>query len=74
MVKVRPVCVPDVALDGRAWSPDRHRGDRVHRRLRVLRIASGIAAVVSAAFGVFQLVIGGALWWLGAVNVVCGLV
>ncbi|MDZ4265783.1 MAG: adenylate/guanylate cyclase domain-containing protein [Mycobacterium sp.] len=71
---MRPVCVPDVALDGRVWSPDRHRRDRVDRRLRVLKIASWIAAVVSAAFGVFQLAMGGALWWLGAVNVVCGLV
>lgn len=74
VVKVRPVCVPDVALDGRVWSPDSHRSDRVDRRLRVLKIAGWIAAVVSAAFGVFQLAMGGALWWLGAVNVVCGVV
>lgn len=74
VVKVRPVCVPDVALDGRVWSPDTHRSDRVDRRLRVLKIAGWIAAVVSAAFGVFQLAMGGALWWLGVVNVVCGVV
>ncbi|MDZ4266797.1 MAG: adenylate/guanylate cyclase domain-containing protein, partial [Mycobacterium sp.] len=74
MVKVRPVCVPDVALDGRAWSPSHHRDDRVGRRLKVLTIAGWIAAAVSIAFGLFQLVLGGALWWLGAVNVACGLV
>ncbi|MDG4668803.1 adenylate/guanylate cyclase domain-containing protein [Mycobacterium sp. 236(2023)] len=51
-----------------------HRDDRVGRRLRVLMIASWIAAAVSAAFGVFQLTLGGDLWWLGAVNVMCGLV
>ncbi len=37
-------------------------------------IASWIAAAVSVAFGVFQLTLGGSLWWLGAVNAVCGLV
>ena len=72
MVKVRPVCVPEVALDGGMWSPSRHRDDRVGRRLKVLTIAGWIAAAVSIGFGVFQLVMGGALWWLGAVNLVCG--
>ncbi len=37
-------------------------------------IASWIAAAVSAAFGIFQLTLGGELWWLGAVNLMCGLV
>ncbi|MDA2890822.1 adenylate/guanylate cyclase domain-containing protein [Mycolicibacterium sp. BiH015] len=63
-----------MTASGQTWSPDRHRDDRVGRRLRVLMIASWIAAVVSAAFGVFQLTLGGELWWLGAVNVMCGLV
>ena len=74
VVKVRPVCVPDVALESRAWSPSMHRSDRVGRRLRVLMIASWIAAAVSAAFGIFQLVMGGQLWWLGAANVMCAVV
>jgi len=39
----------------------------------VLTIASWIAAAVSASFGIFQLVLGGALWWLGAVNLACSL-
>lgn len=37
-------------------------------------IASWIASGVSLAFGVFQLTLGGSLWWLGAVNIVCGVV
>ncbi len=41
--------------------------------MRVLAIASWIAAAVSASFGVFQLVLGGPLWWLGIVNLICSL-
>jgi adenylate cyclase len=74
VLNVRPACVPEVTADGQTWSPDRHRDDRVGRRLRVLMIASWIAAAVSAAFGAFQLTLGGQLWWLGAVNIMCGLV
>lgn len=74
MVNVRPVCIPEVTLGGGIWSPSRHHSERVGRRLRVLMIASWIAATVSGAFGVFQLVMGGELWWLGAVNMVCGAV
>jgi adenylate cyclase len=74
VLTVRPVCVPEVTLGSRVWSPERHRSDRVDRRLRVLTIAGFIAAVVSAAFGVFQLALGGPLWWLGAVNLACGAV
>ncbi|WP_370501403.1 adenylate/guanylate cyclase domain-containing protein [Mycolicibacterium sp. jd] len=71
---MRPVCVPEVTLGRRAWSPSRHRHERVARRQRVLMIASWIAAVASAGFGVFQLTFGGPLWWLGAVNIGCGAV
>jgi adenylate cyclase len=74
VLKVRPVCVPEVALGSRVWSPDRHRRDRIDRRLRVLKIAGWIAAAVTLTFGVFQLTLGGALWWLGAVNLVSGAV
>lgn len=71
MLNVRPVCVPEVTLGRQAWSPTRHRDERVSRRLRVLMISSWISAVVSAAFGVLQLTLGGSLWWLGVVNVLC---
>ncbi|AFM17332.1 family 3 adenylate cyclase [Mycolicibacterium chubuense NBB4] len=74
MLSVRPVCVPEVALGGRAWSPSRHRGERVGRRLRVLTIAGWIAAVVSAGFGILQLTLGGGLSWLGIVNLGCAAV
>ncbi|GJF14136.1 adenylate cyclase [Mycolicibacterium cyprinidarum] len=74
MAKLRPICVPDVALGSRVWTPVRHRDDRVDRRLRVLTIAGWIAAAVSSSFGAFQLVMGGTLWWLGAVNVACAVV
>ncbi|WP_156448582.1 adenylate/guanylate cyclase domain-containing protein [Mycobacterium sp. NAZ190054] len=71
---MRPVCVPEVTLGRHSWSPSRHRDERVARRLRVLMIASWIAAAVSVGFGIFQLTLGGSLWWLGAVNICCGAV
>ena len=74
MLSVRPVCVPEVALTGRAWSPSRHHSDRVARRVRVLKLASWIAAAVTASFGALQLTLGGALWWLGVANVACAVV
>jgi adenylate cyclase len=74
VLNVRPVCVPEVTLGRHAWSPTRHRDDRVGRRLRVLMIASWIASAVSVVFGTLQLTLGGALWWLGAVNLACGAV
>ncbi|MBX7435363.1 adenylate/guanylate cyclase domain-containing protein [Mycobacterium sp. Y57] len=74
MLNVRPVCVPDAALQTRVSSPSRHRAESGARRMRVLKIASGIAAVVSGGFGIFQLALGGALWWLGVINLACALV
>lgn len=74
MLKERPVCIPQLALTGRQLSPSRQRSDRVSRRLHVLTIAGWIAAAVSASFGAFQLALGGALWWLGVVNLACGVV
>lgn len=73
MLNVRPVCVPEVALQGRATSLNRHRAEAVSRRIRVLTIAGWIAAAVTVAFGTFQLTIGGSLWWLGVINILCGL-
>ena len=74
MLSVRPVCVPEVALQTRLSSPSRHRAESGSRRIRVLKIASGIAALVSGGFGVFQLSLGGAMWWLGVVNLACAAV
>ncbi|MBI5337716.1 MAG: adenylate/guanylate cyclase domain-containing protein [Mycolicibacterium rufum] len=65
--------MPEVALQGRATSLNRHRAEAVSRRIRVLTIAGWIAAAVSVTFGTFQLTIGGSLWWLGVINILCGL-
>lgn len=73
MLNVRPVCVPEVALQGRVSSLNRHRAEAVSRRIRVLTIAGWIAAAVSVSFGAFQLTLGGSLWWLGVINILCGL-
>lgn len=73
MRNVRSVCVPEVALEGRATSLSRHRAEAVSRRIRVLTIAGWIAAAVSLIFGSFQVVVGGGFAWLGVVNILCGL-
>ncbi|KGI70868.1 adenylate/guanylate cyclase domain-containing protein [Mycobacterium rufum] len=65
--------MPEVALQGRVSSLNRHRAEAVSRRIRVLTIAGWIAAAVSVSFGAFQLLVGGSLWWLGVINVLCGL-
>jgi adenylate cyclase len=73
VLSVRPVCVPEVALQGRATSLNRHRAEAVSRRVRVLTIAGWIAAAVSLLFGSLQVAVGGGLWWPGVINMVCGL-
>ncbi|MEW5813178.1 MAG: adenylate/guanylate cyclase domain-containing protein [Actinomycetota bacterium] len=70
---MRSVCVPEVALQGRATSLSRHRAEAVSRRVRVLTIAGWIAAAVSLSFGAFQLLLDDSLWWLGVINMACGL-
>ncbi len=70
MTKVRHLCVPDVALRSRVWSPIRHRGDWVDRRLRVLTLASWISAAAWASIGVVYLALVGTWWWLGAIGVI----
>lgn len=59
------VCVPEVALQGRMPTRTRHYAEAVIRRLRMLTVATRIAAVVSALFGLFQLALGGPGWWIG---------
>ncbi|WP_422746499.1 adenylate/guanylate cyclase domain-containing protein [Mycobacterium sp. WMMD1722] len=68
----RTVCMPEVALQSRMPARTRHYAEAVVRRLRVLTIATWIAAVVSAAFGIFQLVLGGSAWWIGLLNLAFG--
>jgi adenylate cyclase len=64
----RSVCVPAVALENRVSARTQHYADSVARRLRVLTIATWIAALVSGGFGIFQLTLGGQLWRLGLIN------
>ncbi|MFN3008053.1 adenylate/guanylate cyclase domain-containing protein [Mycolicibacterium wolinskyi] len=60
--------MPELALDNRVPARTRHYAESVASRLRVLTIATWIAAAVSAAFGVFQLAIGGQIWQFGLLN------
>lgn len=72
---MRPVCVPEVTLESRAAAQTlHHHAGGTASRLRALIIAAGIAAVVSAGFGVFQLTLGGHMWPLGLVNIGCAAV
>jgi adenylate cyclase len=45
-----------------------HYAESVASRLRVLKIATSISAVVSGSFGIWQLTLGGEVWRLGVVN------
>jgi adenylate cyclase len=49
---------------------DQNYADRIARRRRILRFNTSMAMVVSAAFGVMQLVVAPQLWWTGVINIV----
>ncbi|MDF2824326.1 MAG: adenylate/guanylate cyclase [Mycobacterium sp.] len=49
-----------------------HYADSAARRFRVLKIATWIAATVSAVFGVWQVVSGYGMWQIGLINVITG--
>ena len=49
---------------------DQHYAERIARRHRILRFNTSMAMVVSAAFGVMQLVVAPQLWWTGVINIV----
>ena len=68
MVKVRPVCVPDVALESRVPARTRHYADRTARHLRVLTVTTRIGAAVSAFFGVQGIIVGQDVLWVAVVN------
>jgi adenylate cyclase len=48
---------------------DQHEADRIARRRRILHITTSMATVVSAFFGVMQLVAAPQAWWAGAINI-----
>jgi adenylate cyclase len=62
--------MPEVALDTPVPARTRHYAESIDSRVRVLKIAAWIGAVVSAAFGVWQLTWSGEIWWVGLLNVV----
>jgi adenylate cyclase len=68
VVKVRPVCVPEVALESRLPARTRHHAESVARHLRVLTVMTRIGAAVSAFFGIQGLIIGLDVWWIPVVN------
>jgi adenylate cyclase len=72
VVKVRPVCVPDVALESRLPARTRHDAETVARRLRVLTVTTRIGAVASGFFGIQSLIVGQDVLWIAILNLVSG--
>jgi adenylate cyclase len=62
-----PDCVAAVRAQPRGL--DQHEADRIARRRRILHITTSMATVVSAFFGVMQLVAAPHAWWAGAINI-----
>ena len=72
VVKVRRVCVPDVALESRVPARTRHDAQTVARHLRVLTVTTRIGAVVSVFFGIQGLIVGQDVVWIAMVNLASG--
>ena len=66
--RARSVCMPELALKGAMPARTQHYAESVASRFRILKIAASISAAISALFGVFQLVLGGSVWWVGLLN------
>jgi adenylate cyclase len=72
--RARSVCMPELAVKSAVPARTQHYAESVASRFRVLKIAAWIATVISVAFGIFQLVLGGSVWWVGLLNLVFGAV
>jgi adenylate cyclase len=72
VVKGRPICVPEVALESRVPARTRHHAETVARHLRVLTVTTRIGAVISIFFGIQGLIIGQDVVWLGLLNLASG--
>lgn len=72
VVKVRPVCVPEVALESRVPARTRHHAETIARHRRVLTVTTRIAAVISLFFGIQGLVVGQDVVWIAVLNVASG--
>ncbi|OBI84242.1 adenylate/guanylate cyclase domain-containing protein [Mycobacterium sp. E740] len=69
-MRLRPVCVPDAALESRMTARVRHHAQSASRHRRVLDVTAMISAAISAFFGVQGLLIGLEIWWIPIVNIV----
>jgi adenylate cyclase len=74
VVKMRPICVPEVALANRTPARNRHHDERPRRHLRVLTVTTRIAAAISVVFGIQGILVGLDVWWVPLVNLACGVV
>lgn len=48
----------------------RHYATRLPRRMRILKVCAGLAAFISACFGVFEIWADPIYWWIGTLNLV----
>lgn len=48
----------------------RHYAERVSQRLRILTVATWIAAAICGSFGILHLCLDPATWWIGVVNLI----
>jgi adenylate cyclase len=62
VVKGRPVCVPEMALESRVPARTRHDAETVARHLRVLTVTTRIGAVISIFFGIQGLIVSQDVW------------
>ncbi|VEG42032.1 family 3 adenylate cyclase [Mycolicibacterium flavescens] len=69
-MRLRPVCVPDVALENRTPARVRHQAERSVRRRRVLDVTAMISAAISAFFGFQGLLVGVEVWWIPVLSLV----
>jgi adenylate cyclase len=66
-MRVRPVCVPDVAVESRGPGRTSLLSERAARHRRVLNVTAMISAAITAFFGIQGLFIGQD-WWVTAIN------
>ena len=66
--RARSVCMPELALKNPVPARTQHYAESVASRLRVLQIATWIGVAISGLFGIFQLTLGGRVWWIGLLN------
>ncbi|WP_082686601.1 adenylate/guanylate cyclase domain-containing protein [Mycobacterium sp. IS-3022] len=69
-MRLRPVCVPEVALESRMPARVRHHAESAARHRRVLDVTAMISAAISAFFGLQGLLVGLEVWWIPVINLV----